>query len=1278
MIANYRTDEASENWKELRSWLSESQVFTEFDLKGLLHQEVVELVTNLLGCPPPEELDTKIVNQCAGNPFYIYEFLRFLQKKRGLFYQSGHWEWQATLDEPRIPSTVAETIQNRLKELEEQKLRTLQYLSVLQKPTKIDLFSRMVRMPISDLNQNLDFLESLDFVSVSSDLDEPTAFLSHDWLGQVIRSNLSPNPRQRIHQRIATTLEKEFVETLDPILGGPTVYHFLEAGDRAKTRKYLATAISWYEEAHLYKEAARLLETALERSVVSAKSWNWARKAVELFYLSGQLDKSIHLSERLLRFAELPDKKKTFIYSLLARIHLIRGQSAAAIEFLTLALPLLNDSEELDFLVEIQADLLCFLSRSGQFTRAAEVVRKVVDGASAREVRDSLEKLYHALWVYHQLTGDLAEALKWETRSVKLALEQGKVVRSAGRVNNLGICKLEIGALQSGRKLCYYSLEQAKDMGNLELVLYAEVNLCLHDRKQGRHKEVISTLKRLLHSNQTLNRNRYVEAELHIELAKNFNYLLLPERALSCLEQSMRILDADPVHASVVDATLARAWSWILLGCPDRALRVTSSLNWKEIPRERGRYFLVRAQAYLMLGDLKQGWKEACRAHNSFPAYMSYYRARARFVQSEITLAKGRLNQAGRYIEEALSLASDEFCFPLMVRGWTLKARHQLHEGALSLSRTYCLRALQIADKVDRPGARIDICHTLARVEGELGRRESAVKRLDEGLRILKERSLYVSTNNLSPFTKQFIEPLERDRNHLFSDTPRRPPRHLIQLRQLANLVREEPDRVGLAESILRVVDQILPGVAASVLLRDFSGGPFNRVASLGLCTRTGKHLIPKTWQGEQVLFPDSAWDPSGSICSVGIPLSFSDDLLGIIYLERRGGISEDEIDFLTCAASIARLQLAKRLQTDWKNTPARHALIVDDELTIIGEHPEMQRLFSETQRVARADSTVLILGESGTGKELVARAIHLLSRRHKQAFVPINCSALPEDLVESELFGHSRGSFTGAVADRRGLFEAASGGTLFLDEIATMPVGLQVRLLRVLQEKKIRRLGEIKERSVDVRILTATNQRLLDLMQDGSFREDLYHRLDVCQIRVPSLREHLSDIPLLVAHILRRLNKRQPHRKSMTEKALSRLSSYSFPGNVRELENIVESTYHLTEEMVITAKDVSVRLKGGAEKIERRAPSLAAAIVKELASKRVDFWQAVRVPFLNRDLSRQHVKEIVSLGLKECDGNYRRVVRYFNLPIDDYKRFLAFLSNHNCKVDFRPFRHSL
>ena len=317
VIANYRTDEASENWKELRSWLSESQVFTEFDLKGLLHQEVVELVTNLLGCPPPEELDTKIVNQCAGNPFYIYEFLRFLQKKRGLFYQSGHWEWQATLDEPRIPSTVAETIQNRLKELEEQKLRTLQYLSVLQKPTKIDLFSRMVRMPISDLNQNLDFLESLDFVSVSSDLDEPTAFLSHDWLGQVIRSNLSPNPRQRIHQRIATTLEKEFVETLDPILGGPTVYHFLEAGDRAKTRKYLATAISWYEEAHLYKEAARLLETALERSVVSAKSWNWARKAVELFYLSGQLDKSIHLSERLLRFAELPDKKKTFIYSLL-------------------------------------------------------------------------------------------------------------------------------------------------------------------------------------------------------------------------------------------------------------------------------------------------------------------------------------------------------------------------------------------------------------------------------------------------------------------------------------------------------------------------------------------------------------------------------------------------------------------------------------------------------------------------------------------------------------------------------------------------------------------------------------------------------------------------------------------------------------------------------------------------------------------------------------------------------------------------------------------------
>jgi two-component system response regulator PilR (NtrC family) len=282
----------------------------------------------------------------------------------------------------------------------------------------------------------------------------------------------------------------------------------------------------------------------------------------------------------------------------------------------------------------------------------------------------------------------------------------------------------------------------------------------------------------------------------------------------------------------------------------------------------------------------------------------------------------------------------------------------------------------------------------------------------------------------------------------------------------------------------------------------------------------------------------------------------------------------------------------------------------------------------------------------------------------------------LPDDLIESELFGHRQGSFTGAVSNKPGLFEAATEGTLFLDEIATMPIHLQTRLLRVLDERKVRRLGETKERPIDVRIVAATNQSLKELIRRSEFREDLYHRLNVYQIRVPCLQEHVSDIPLLAHHFLEGLNRRTGQEKGITDEAISLLSGYSFPGNVRELENIIESAYHFAEETMISMADITWRLD--ARPLEgRQTLTQAESIVEDLVGGRVDFWRAVRDPFLKRDLSRVEVREIISTGLHACNGKYRRVVEYFNLPERDYKRFLAFLSNHDCKVDFRRFRKS-
>ncbi|MEM2989130.1 MAG: sigma-54 dependent transcriptional regulator, partial [Candidatus Bathyarchaeia archaeon] len=226
----------------------------------------------------------------------------------------------------------------------------------------------------------------------------------------------------------------------------------------------------------------------------------------------------------------------------------------------------------------------------------------------------------------------------------------------------------------------------------------------------------------------------------------------------------------------------------------------------------------------------------------------------------------------------------------------------------------------------------------------------------------------------------------------------------------------------------------------------------------------------------------------------------------------------------------------------------------------IIGRSPRMQDVFHLLERIADSESTILIQGRSGTGKEMVARAIHSMSPRRDKPFVAINCGGLTETLLESELFGHLRGSFTGAISDKRGLFQSAHGGALFLDEISETPLSMQVKLLRALQEGEVRPVGGTHPIKVDVRIIAATNRDLREAMQQGSFREDLYYRLNIISFTLPELRERIEDIPLLVTHFLAKYNAKLKKKvKEVSPEAMARLLDYPWPGNVRELENCIE-----------------------------------------------------------------------------------------------------------------------
>ena len=299
----------------------------------------------------------------------------------------------------------------------------------------------------------------------------------------------------------------------------------------------------------------------------------------------------------------------------------------------------------------------------------------------------------------------------------------------------------------------------------------------------------------------------------------------------------------------------------------------------------------------------------------------------------------------------------------------------------------------------------------------------------------------------------------------------------------------------------------------------------------------------------------------------------------------------------------------------------------------IVGDSPAFKEVLRLTERASAVDSPVLITGESGTGKELLARAVHLNSKRSKRPFVAINCGAIPDELVESELFGHLKGAFTNAVADRRGRFEVADGGTIFLDEISEMKTSTQAKLLRILQQGELQRVGSDRARQVDVRVVAATNRNIEELIGEGSFREDLYYRLNVLHILVPPLRNHREDVEALVSHFVQRLNNKLGEAKDISHNALALLKKFDWPGNVRQLENALERAIVNSASDTLDAADFTFLTPPAGEGKTRG--EVIGAWVEDALNGEVS-WDDIRREFGAAGDARRMVLKGILYGLKQ------------------------------------------
>ncbi|MGB2605407.1 MAG: sigma 54-interacting transcriptional regulator [Candidatus Sulfotelmatobacter sp.] len=421
--------------------------------------------------------------------------------------------------------------------------------------------------------------------------------------------------------------------------------------------------------------------------------------------------------------------------------------------------------------------------------------------------------------------------------------------------------------------------------------------------------------------------------------------------------------------------------------------------------------------------------------------------------------------------------------------------------------------------------------------------------------------------------------------------------RNLNALLKISRIVHAIRDLNQLQEQLLDLIFEVAPAGRGAILLADREGHQFNsmfarmRQAGEGQLVKVSRTVARQVLeQGVAILGSDvPSHDELREVESLAasqvrsllcVPLTVFQRVIGCIYLDSESlssRLNEEHLQLVTAIAGISAVALENARRLQWlEEENERLTVEISQDRSLVGEGARMKEVYQFLKRVAPAESTVLIEGESGTGKELAARAIHRNSPRASKPFIAINCAAIPETLLESDLFGHERGAFTGAASQKKGRFEVADGGVVFLDEIGELATALQVKLLRVLQEREFERVGGTHPIKVDIRLIAATNCNLEQAVRSGKFRQDLYYRLAVLKITMPTLRDRREDIPMLVRHFVQKHAKRcKVKPRPVSREALACLVNYDWPGNVRELENAIEHALVLGASDMILPEDL-------------------------------------------------------------------------------------------------------
>jgi DNA-binding NtrC family response regulator/tetratricopeptide (TPR) repeat protein len=982
-------------------------------------------------------------------------------------------------------------------------------------------------------------------------------------------------------------------------------------------------------------------------------SLNWAASYSEI----AEVDKARALLEDLLKSSSVQSSPEHLarVYTIMAKDTVARSRDDQATSLKEALRHYPRTSTKLPF---SYLSLAMFHLKTGDDAAAEQAIREAMAlpktrGKLRRKVREVVASL-------HSFRGDfkLVKRTLWPIR-----FEASAIVSA----NNLAVCMEYLGDIAGAIGIQEYVLRRALSLESQLFEILSLANLAAMETKLGKMSSAQSrfaTAVRKLEASSALDTPLI---SIYVDVALYSLQLGLYRAAFECLEKVER-RGAGPFQIEAINFQLARCELYLEIGQTETARRILGEIENagpyrnKFIEIER----VLMAVRCKLQPDLLMQLEEAVAASSRLGTLHQHCRALLEFSRASSSASEvGKAVQAAR---RAKHLANKYGYRPLVARSSLLLASV---ENDSALREANLTEALQEASRMGLRPLVVNCLHALGAYYSEKGDYWRSLQCLREGVNLLhrsasslrpSDRKTYLARPE-SRGMKDLLENVEQRISpySYISQAPSDNASFLTGLYRIASTLRAALSPEAKRSILVECLCDAIPH-PVFIVSHDRQGKP-SLLGTRNLPTDSLRKRIMSMADSsvqrptfsrinEATKGVNSLWIPFGRLWPGGVYTEWSSD----------HSMDERQFDFLNIATTLVGPALDSLDATD-KPIP------IQQMEGIVGASTRMQAVYGLIDSAASSNATVLIEGESGTGKELIAQAIHRRSARGAGPFVPIDCGGLPESLMDAELFGATKGSYTGAIGDRMGLFESANGGTLFLDEIGNASATLQTRLLRVLQEREVRRVGGTSVRPLDIRLVAATNSDLRSLVSQGQFRRDLLYRLLVLHIAVPPLRDRLEDVPMLAMTFLDRLNRQYSQRKRFSREVFHGLVTHTYPGNIRELQNTIERAYFTAQGQVIRELHLDLESAGPGPRNNIQV------LFRDLTHGRVDFWRSVHDSYRRRDVPRETVVGVLDLGLRATQGSYKGVATLFRIEGKDYRKFMDFLRRNRCLLDFRPYR---